>query len=289
MEKSLTVRDFKNIVNKSLKESIPTITTNAKKESEKINKDYYNDIEKKIREIEKINADVNDNNVVKDNIDNENLDDNKTMLDLQFDYDPGDKYKENVKKQVTGEDSNFGNRKPDGENDEIDANKSFYDIAKKTHIKKSENDEMLKRSGLAARTMDPSLYNKDSVFESKVNDRKKMKILNFKKTLFKDEDHIMRLIPEEYKKDGNCFIMKDKSETEYVVEWAKNDDLKVSKGFICEIRNKKEDESKINRIKELFHYQVGEYNSTLNGQQRIEENKMVGELLDKIYELTDEK
>ena len=62
----------------------------------------------------------------------------------------------------------------------------------------------------------------DSAFEkeSLYKESKKISVLNFKNTTFLNESHMISRIPDEYKVEGKKFIMEDKNNTEYLVEWS---------------------------------------------------------------------
>ena len=55
-------------------------------------------------------------------------------------------------------------------------------------------------------------------------------------------------IPDDFKKNGTSFKMKDKNGSEYLVEWDNN------KANIIEHVNKKGMDESISRMKELFDY-----------------------------------
>ena len=63
-----------------------------------------------------------------------------------------------------------------------------------------------------------------------------MKRLNFKQS-FKDETHMMSLIKEDYKTDGNTFLMTDGNET-YKVRW--EGDNTLGEGVVLQYQTEKE-------------------------------------------------
>ena len=91
------------------------------------------------------------------------------------------------------------------------------------------------------------------------------------------------LIPEDYKKDGSKFIMKDKAQNEYLIEW-KVDGL-INKGVVKAYENKIKLAEEFNRIKSLYNYKSEEHLGTpTNEQRKIEESKIQSNL-DKIREM----
>ena len=109
---------------------------------------------------------------------------------------------------------------------------------------------------------------------------KKMKRLNFKKTSFINEDHIMDLIPEEYKINENRFYMKDKDDNDYLIEWSEDE----GKGVILEHTNETLINESFDKFNKLINYKSSDHMKTTSGSMRINENNKVGELLAKIKE-----
>ena len=106
-----------------------------------------------------------------------------------------------------------------------------------------------------------------------IKESKTMKRLNFKQS-FKDETHMMSLIKEDYKTDGNTFLMTDGNET-YKVRW--EGDNTLGEGVILQYQNKERiDEDKEN-MKKLYNYKksdvVGKTNSYIN--ESIQFKKMM--------------
>ena len=105
--------------------------------------------------------------------------------------------------------------------------------------------------------------------------KNKMKRINFKKTVFLQKEDVEKYIPEEYKKDGNKFIMRDAERTEYMVEWKANakPDVKL---YINEEQKTKDEFA---RIHELFGYKRVDGKSTVNEREhsRYDFDKMLAE------------
>lgn len=195
---------------------------------------------------------------------NRELDDNKTMLDLEYTNNPTKDWRTRVKKQVTGEDSIQGN-KPDEGSDNT-GSKEFYDNAKKASGKFIDNKQKTKEVGLSKDIKTPK---KETAFEN----TNKQKRLNFKSTKFLGENHIFSLIPEDYKKNGNLFIMKDKNHDEYLIEWKIEENK--SEGVVVKHENKKKLQEDFDRIKSLYTYKSEDYNNKLKNSDRLFENEIV--------------
>jgi hypothetical protein len=103
--------------------------------------------------------------------------------------------------------------------------------------------------------------------------------LNFKKTRFLSEEHVMASIPDEYKKEGNRFIMKDNALNEYLVEWH-GKDSSISKKPNLNIVNEEKD-----RIKQLWNYKSKDAFKGTNASMRLNEDKEISQMLDKARRL----
>lgn len=196
---------------------------------------------------------------------NRELDDNKTMLDLEYTNNPTKDWRDRVKKQVTGEDSIQGNKPDEGSDNE--SNKQFYADAKKASTNFVDNKQKTKEVGLSKDIKTPK---KETAFEN----TNKQKRLNFKNTKFLSEGHMFSLVPEDYKKNGNTFIMKDKNNDEYLIEWKIENDNK-SEGVVVKHENKKKLQEDFNRIKSLYTYKSEDYNAKLKNSDRLFENEIV--------------
>lgn len=277
MTKCYKVSDIKKLVLEGLDYN-PKKGTNVDSEDKKNNEKAYKDAEKQAKEIgaELKKTDKN-NNPVKYTTDTFDQDDNKNTLDVDFDYNPGDNYKNRVKAQVKGFNSELEEDSDTERNADFEGAEEFYDVIKKKHGESAKRKEMAKASGLAARTYPSDTFKKQSVFgENKEQAPKnKMKRINFKKTVFLQKEDVEKYIPEEYKKDGNKFIMRDAERTEYMVEWKANakPDVKL---YINEEQKTKDEFA---RIHELFGYKRVDGKSTVSerAQSRYDFDKMLAE------------
>lgn len=210
------------------------------------------------------------------------FDKNKTNLDLNYDADPSKQFKDRIKSGVVG-DSTMGN-KADKEDEMTtnDGSEGFYDAAKKSNKEKGEKDHILKTTGLVSKNIE--LPKRATAFEG--IDVTKTKRLYFKNTQFLGENHMFSLVPEHYKLNENVFIMKDKAQNEYLVEW-------VNVGFINEgkiksYQNKIKIAEEFNRIRQLYNYNQKEQLGTPSNEQRKVEDKLIKENLDKFRSLIGE-
>ena len=191
------------------------------------------------------------------------MDDNKGMQDLEY-TNMNDDFKNKVQSQLKGYTSADAEKKH--KNDEF-GNAEFNEITNMKEKNKAMADgkQKAKEIGLTSREIDKKEFDKQSktVFENKVA------TLKFKNTVFLTENHMLQRVPDDYKIEGRKFIMKDKANNEYLIEWA--EEPKV----LC---TSKVNEQK-NRIHELFNYKSNVQKT--NANTRIEENKKFNDVLDK--------
>jgi hypothetical protein len=97
-----------------------------------------------------------------------------------------------------------------------------------------------------------------------VNESKAMKRLNFKQS-FKDDNHMLSLIKEDYKTDNHTFLMTDGNET-YKVRW--EGDAENGEGVILQYKNQQSVNEDTEKMKKLFDYKqssvVGKTNDYIN-------------------------
>ena len=208
---------------------------------------------------------------------------NKTTLDVDFDFEPNDAYKKKVKAEVEGKfsDANAKNTKIEKENGGLDfeGNKKFYKTREEIADKRADRRYALKTSGLQSRELSKN-KDFDKEFKDKTlftqNESKKMKRLHFNKTVFLNEEHMIKKIPDDMKFDGNRFFMKDSVGNEYLIECARDNVLEdVIHTNVVDYRNREKMNETFDRMKELYGYK-SEGNVQNTGNY---ENGMVGKML----------
>lgn len=202
---------------------------------------------------------------------------NKTTLDNDFAYEPSKEYKDRVKAQVHGFPSveNEKNSKIEEENDSLDfeGNKDFYEQNAEKRKKVADARQTDKHAGLKSHNLPKETFKDNTLY---TNESRKMKRLNFSKTVFLNEAEMMKKIPDDMKIDGNKFYMKDAVGNEYLVECVKDkviNDIIHTK--VVDYKNKEKIDEAFKRMKELYGYKssVGTQNS---GKF---ENGMVGKMI----------
>ena len=206
---------------------------------------------------------------------------NKTTLDVDFDFEPNERYKDKVKAEVEGKFSAKNAKNTDIEKEnkglDFDGNKDFYKERTEIAKKRGERRYDLKTSGLQARELKKN-KDFDEEFKDKTlfKESKKMKRLHFNKTVFLNEEHMINKIPDDMKIDGNKFYMKDSVGNEYLVECVKDKVLNdVIHTNVVDYRNKEKINETFNRMKQLYGYK----SSDDKQNSHEDENKMVGKML----------
>ena len=250
---------------------------NVENEDKKNNEKAVNDILKQSKEFDGGVSDEKKRENPRDVIDF-----NKTTLDNDFAYEPSKEYKERVKSQVHGFPSaeNEKNSKIEKENKGVDfeGNKDFYKQNAEKRKEVADARQTEKHAGLKSHNLPKEIFKDNTLY---TNESRKMKRLNFSKTVFLNEEEMLKKIPDDMKINGNKFYMKDAVGNEYLVECVKD---KVIDDFIhtkvIDYTNKEKINETFVRMKELYGYKssTGVQNS---GEY---ENKMVGKMISEAKE-----
>ena len=263
MEQVLTVKAIKGLIKESQQEFKAKIGTGVESGNKTNNGKAYSDAKKRARDFDGGLSDE----VGEKKAEYKKEDFNKTLMD----YTPDNvtpEYKKRVKKEFVNGD---------------DENEKIYKEFKKSGEEQQKNEKELKKSGLQAREWPDEVFDKGNMYESRDGfDMRKMlnslnekttrkqfneshvKTILFKKTEFLNEAHMISRIPDDFKKNGTSFKMKDKNGSEYLVEWDNN------KANIIEHVNKKGMDESISRMKELFDYRPSD--TKTNYSDRLNEN-----------------
>lgn len=182
---------------------------------------------------------------------------NGTLLD----YNPenaDDKYRKRVKAHALGYSSEAEMKNGLPKAGDFEGNKAIYDGIKKSGEEMYDAKEDENKKGLVGRVRPDGYFKREKMYES-------IKTVRFKKTEFLSEDHMLSRIPDEFKKDGNVFRMKDKNDSEYIVEWN-------GRPNILEHTNKAGFDSSVDRMRELMGYNPNEHYDGNTAKSRLDEN-----------------
>lgn len=283
-----TFGNLKKVIRESTDEFNPKKGEKVESGNEKNNEKAVRDIEEKVKSFDGGNLEV----LVPKANGLSDGDRNLSTLDIEFDVKPSKEYTDRVKAQVHGFPSKQNEENSDIEKEnggvDFDGNRKLYKDLKARNKELKGNKADIKHAGLKSHNLDKSEFEHPSAFnESKQQKTEKMKRLYFKKTTFLSEQQMINRIPEDYKKDGNKFIMKDSADNEYIVEWNVNM-FGQGEAKVLNHTNKHVIKEQLNRINELFNYDRSEVFNTTNRQTRINEDKMTNELVSEAKKLSEQ-
>lgn len=248
----------KILMEASQNEFKPVMGKNVEKDNKKINDDAYQEMTKSTKTYDGGQKNKSGKKVQSP------IDDNRGMQDLEYDQ-INNAYKDRVKSQLKGYVSSDAEKK---HKDDQYGNAEFNEIDgledKTKELKKAKVNS--KTIGLTSKELDKKEFEN---LTSNVFEDKKMPRLKFKNTVFVTEEHMLSKVPDDFKIEGKKFIMKDKNENEYLVEWSENP-KSINKTKINEQNN---------RIQELFSYKSMSSKTTC--KSRINEDKKISDMLDK--------
>ena len=278
MEQVLTVKAIKGLIKESQQEFKAKLGNGVESGNKVNNGKAYSDAKKRAKDFDGGLS----NKIGEKKAEYKKEDFNKTLMD----YAPDNvtpEYKERVKKEFVNGD---------------DENEKIYKEFKKSGEEQQKNEKELKKSGLQAREWPDDVFDKDNMYESRdgfdmrkmlnsLNEKTTRKQFNeshvktvlFKKTEFLNEAHMISRIPDDFKKNGISFKMKDKNGSEYLVEWDNN------KANIIEHVNKKGMDESISRMKELFDYKTSDTKTNYSDRLNENDNKFQ-ETLNKMRKIT---
>lgn len=283
MEITYTFGDLKRVIKESTNEFKPKMGVNVIRDNAKSNVKAVKDIEKEVKEYD-------------GGLTNE-VDYNRTTLDAEFADEPGEAYIARVKAQANGFPSveNEKNSKIKDENQGLDfsGNERLYDDLKKRNAEFTKREVERAHAGLKSHNMPKKDFENPNMFkenkDSDMTDNKKMKKLYFKHTKFLSESQMIKKIPDEYKVDGNKFIMKDASNNEYLVEWTVDSKFNYGEAKVLHHINKEQLNEDMKRIKDMFNYKSSDVFQTTNAQSRLNEEKKLGSFIDEVRKIDTKK
>lgn len=267
-----TISDLSRII-KEGNEFHPKMGVNVVRNNTKNNETAVGDIMKETSKLEK--GAKSTKKVPKSEL---NQDWNRTTLDANFAYEPSKEYKERVKAQVHGFPSKENEENSDTKDNEsldYEGNKAFYKDQSSKSKKINDKQVEIKHSGLAARTKPKEIFKNQTIF----NENKTMKRLHFKNTRFLSEAQMLSKVPEDYKTDGNVFLMKDSTGAEFIVECTVDDRFKFAKFNVVTKPTKEAINEEFNRMEALYEYKSENYNTGTTNTSRKNEDCNVAEML----------
>lgn len=299
------VSDIRSMIQESSNEFKAKLGPGVKSGNETNNGKAYKDAEKRAKDYDGGLAD--EIKVAKYDKTKEG-DHNRTTLDYEVD-NVDQRYKDRIKAQALGYTSKAEMENGIEKQGDFEGNKRIFDAIKDDADEWKDEREMVKRTGLTARTTPEDTFKHDSLYEKKegkkkaepegwrdpvrrgiwpkeendekeekkeTNESKNVKTAFFKKTTFLTEGHMMSRIPDEFKVEENVFRMKDKTGNTYLLEW------KNGKAEIISHSNKQGMNESIERMKSLYNFKASDYYKNTTSSSRLnEENEGFTNTLDK--------
>lgn len=297
MEKTFTVKALKRLISESSSEFKPILGPNVENDNKSNNGKAYSNAKKMAKDFDGgLGKEVGGQRAKY-----EKTDANRTTLD----YTPenaNDAYRKRVKAQAEGYTSESEKNNGIEKAADFSDNENIYNGIKKDGEKLHDNEKAMKKSGLQGREWKDEVFDKNAMYESKdgfdmrqmlnrmmsninestetetENTQKNIKTVFFKKTEFLTEGHMLSRIPDEFKKEGEQFRMKDKTGNEYLVEWRNNTGKVIAHG------NKQGFNESLDRMKDLMGYKTNDTKTTM--ASRLNENdEMFSSTLDKARQI----
>lgn len=270
--KKINVGELRKYIKESQNEFKPVVF--GTDETKKTNEKAYSDIKK---ETEKYDGGLTkDKKSLGGGI---SATDNKGMHDLTYDS-INKPFQERVKSQMKGyvsRDAEDKHKNDEFGNATFDNDGNIYKAAK-------DHAEMVKKGkdaaveiGLTGRELNKTEVEKQ---RETMGESKKIKMLTFKNTQFISENHMMTKIPDEYKTEGNRFVMKDSADNQYLVEWHAKEPMVTKKPNMTLVNEQKE------RMKQLWGYKSAEAKIS-TPSFRVQEDKEFSDMVNKARKLMD--
>lgn len=261
MEKHYSIGKLRQVIRESSNEFKPVFGKNVPEDNKKINNSAYKDIEKETK-------DYDGGMVKRDKGQAVTPDINKGMGDLAYDS-ISKPFADKVKAQIKG----FTSAEAEKEHKDEELGNATYNDSKEIekHAKEVKKETDDSRKGW----FDKETIGKD---EKTMAESKKMKRITFKKTEFLGEEHMLSRVPDDFKVNGNKFIMKDGSDNAYLVEWADK------KPKVTKMLNESKCNQELDRIKELFKYKTKEI-KTPTSNFRLNEDQGFSDMVKRAKQL----
>ena len=263
---TVNVGELRRVIKESQSEFKPVQF--GQKETAEINKKAYSDINKETKEYD--GGLTNKTKKVGGGI---GATDNKGMHDLQYD-NINKPFKDRVESQMKGyvsKDAEDKHKNDEFGNATFDNDGKIYNAAKDHAEAVKKGKDAAVEIGLTGRELNKTEIEKQ---RETMGESKKIKMLTFKNTQFISEGHMMSRIPDEYKTEGNKFIMKDSSDNQYLVEWHQKEPMVTKKPNMTLVNEQKE------RMKQLWGYKSAEANTSTSAF-RIQENNEFSDMVKK--------
>lgn len=281
--KLYSLSEFNKAIRESPNEFKPKLGKNVESNDKKNNKEAVGDI---LRQVKRYDRSIKDENQYISQKEYGSEDMNKTTLDYDFTVDPSDEYKDRVRSQVRGYASVAHEDTSDDSGNE--GNKRFYDWQKKKNKIQTDKKRDDKAAGLKARMLDKEAFKSKTLYKNE-SAVKKMPVVRFKRTIFTNEEDMLRKVPDSLKTDGNQFIMSDASGMNYVVECQIDESLNLPNLKVSRKGNPRKDREEIKRMMRLSEYSSRDYFASRSPMDMEAENRNVYTMAESIRKISGKK
>lgn len=273
ISRQYTVSDLKKVIKESATNDFKAVMgKNVESDNKKNNDKAYS-------EMEKATSNYDGGLTKEKKFKLADYDDNRGMESLRIN-NPSKPYSDRIKAQLKG----FTSKQAEDihKNEKLgNAEYGSDEIVQQFKKKGEENAENRKKAteiGLTGRELNKKEI--DAQYNSLFAESKKIKKLTFKNVEFLSENHMLSRVPNVYMTEGNRFIMRDKNANEYLVEWHTEDKPEVTRHF-----TKENIIAEQTKMKHLFNYKSGDNFETSTSQSRLQENKEISNMLNKVRSL----
>lgn len=271
-ERTYTINELKTLIIESANEFKAKIGNDVEQTNRKENQNSYKETKSKVKNYDGGGDEFKSNTKVDDKEDG-----NKTTLDYALESPVVSDYKDRVQAQSEGYTSTLE------KNNKIEKIGEFSDKSykqfKKAGKEMAKNKVIAKKSGLTARQLPDSAFEKEDLYK----ESKKISVLNFKNTTFINESQMISRIPDDYKINGNRFKVKDSSENEFIVEW------KDGEASILSYENKKKLNETVVKFQNLISYNPKSVNKISTSYNRSNCNNDFNKVLQESRTITNKK
>ncbi len=292
MDLTFKYGDLKKVILESSNEFKAKLGPNVESDDKKNNGKAYDEAKKRAKDYDGgLSKEIGE-----DRPKYEKTDDNRTTLDYEID-NVTPEYKNRVKAQVHGYTSELEEKNDIEKTGDFEGNKNIYDGIKKSGQKIHKGRETAREIGLTARECPKETFKHGEMYESKdgfdmrkaidefkaktampkstLDENKNIKTIYFKKTSFLTEGHMISRIPDEFKKEGEQFKMRDRNNNEYIVEWKNN------KANIISHINEGQIKQDFKKFKTLCEY-TSKDTETTNAYRKNEGDATFTDMLNKV-------
>lgn len=278
-EQVYTLKELTEILKESTSEFNAKTGKGVNNENKRNNAKGVNDIMKETDKYNKVSSSAQ-----KRKTDPEDIQDyNRTTLDAEFAAEPSKEYKDRVKSQVEGYASVDNKKNSDAKDNgglDFKGNETFLKSQSQKMKKIADRKQEVNHAGLKSHNLPKENFKKNTLF----NEHKTMKRLHFKNTRFLSEAQIFDKVPDEYKIDGNRFIMRDKTGTDYLLECRVDDSLNYTQLKVVNTINRQSVNEELNRMRSLYNYNSEAYSQGTTASTRVNEDRELRKLVSQINE-----